>query len=110
MENSKRISWCLLLLRVSVFSVMLIWTLDIFVQPEHAPKVFEKFYGIGGLGEFAFLINGALDKMTGQAFWTAPLPVPYPFTKASSNKANEIRTAYANAFQQEFVLRVDDQT
>jgi len=36
----------LLTLRLGVFIVMLMWTLDKFLNPEHAGKVFSGFYGI----------------------------------------------------------------
>lgn len=44
----------LLLLRLGIFVVFLFWTLDKFVQPEHAARIFEAFYGLSGLGEVAF--------------------------------------------------------
>ena len=46
---NRRIPVALLLLRLSVFLVMLMWTLDKFVKPEHAAAVFAKFYFISGL-------------------------------------------------------------
>ncbi|MFE4104656.1 hypothetical protein [Almyronema epifaneia] len=45
-----RIPLMLLLLRLSIFLVMLVWTLDKFVQPDHASQVFASFYGIQELG------------------------------------------------------------
>ena len=36
-------------LRLTIFFVMLIWTLDKFVNPGHAAKVYEKFYFISGM-------------------------------------------------------------
>ena len=36
-------------LRFSVFLVMLMWTLDKFIRPEHAAKVYENFYFIPGI-------------------------------------------------------------
>lgn len=44
-----RIAVCLLFCRLSVFLVMLMWTIDKFVNPEHAIKVFDYFYYIDGL-------------------------------------------------------------
>jgi len=41
----------LLALRLGVFIVMLMWTLDKFVNPAHASGIFAGFYGIEGLGE-----------------------------------------------------------
>ncbi len=49
MTSTNRLQWSLLFLRLSVFLVMLIWTVDKFVNPDHAAKVFEHFYFIGGV-------------------------------------------------------------
>lgn len=40
----------LLVLRFTVFLVMLIWTIDKFVRPAHAISVYEHFYFLRGLG------------------------------------------------------------
>ncbi|MEO0985648.1 MAG: hypothetical protein AAFY20_08875 [Cyanobacteria bacterium J06639_14] len=45
-----RVPFVLLLLRLGIFIVMLMWSLDKFFAPEHASKVFEVFYRIPGLG------------------------------------------------------------
>ena len=50
MTEKSRIEWALFSLRLGVFVVMLAWTLDKFLSPGHAAKVYEKFYFIGGLG------------------------------------------------------------
>jgi len=42
MEKTLKIS--LFLLRITVFLVMFMWTIDKFVRPEHASEVFQKFY------------------------------------------------------------------
>ena len=47
--RQSRVQWALFGLRLSVFMVMAIWTVDKFVRPQHAAKVYEKFYFIGGL-------------------------------------------------------------
>lgn len=55
----KRIPVVLLFLRLSVFLVMLMWTLDKFVRPDHAASVFEKYYLLSGLGgSVAYLLGG----------------------------------------------------
>lgn len=54
----KQLPLALLLLRLGIFVVFLVWTLDKFVQPEHAAKVFTAFYGLGSLGESAFYVIG----------------------------------------------------
>jgi len=56
-----RIATALLLLRLSVFLVFLMWTLDKFVNPAHAAAVFENFYFIGGLGPVIFYILGFVE-------------------------------------------------
>lgn len=44
MNALRRLPLALLALRAGVFIVMLMWTLDKLVKPEHAAKVFQKFY------------------------------------------------------------------
>lgn len=61
MPNTKRLSWALCLLRLSVFLVMLMWALDKFLRPEHAAGVFAHFYALGGLGSGAFYVLGGLE-------------------------------------------------
>jgi putative oxidoreductase len=61
MSYDRRISIALLSLRVSIFLVMLMWTLDKFVQPDHAAAVFEKFYLIGGLNKGIFYLIGSIQ-------------------------------------------------
>lgn len=63
-----RISLALLSLRLGVFIVMFMWTLDKFVQAEHAAAVFENFYGLGGLGPGAFAALGAAELVLVLAF------------------------------------------
>ena len=56
-----RIRLPLFLLRIGVFIVMLMWTLDKFVRPEHAAGIFKKFYGIDGISPTVFYVIGALE-------------------------------------------------
>jgi hypothetical protein len=51
-----RLARALLSLRVTVFVVMLMWTLDKLVNPAHAARVFRQFYFLGGLGPAAFRV------------------------------------------------------
>lgn len=44
MDREKRLRWSLLVLRLGVFLVMLMWTVDKFLRPDHAGKVFANFY------------------------------------------------------------------
>lgn len=58
----------LLVLRLGVFLVMLMWTLDKFVNPVHASKVFSAFYGIDWLTHNLSYIVGALELLLLVAF------------------------------------------
>ncbi len=51
----------LLSLRLGVFIVMLMWTLDKFVNPSHATGIFANFYGIERLGEALIFAVAALE-------------------------------------------------
>ncbi|MDZ7750625.1 MAG: hypothetical protein U5S82_02930 [Gammaproteobacteria bacterium] len=48
-DHSRRLELSLLFLRLTVFLVMFMWTVDKFVNPGHAAAVFESFYRIPGL-------------------------------------------------------------
>lgn len=56
-----RISAALLALRLGVFVVMLMWTLDKFVAPAHAARVCAGFYGISWLDASASFVVGAAE-------------------------------------------------
>lgn len=68
MNEKNRIEWSLFLLRLGVFIVMFAWTLDKFLNPGHAAKVFENFYFIGGLGQEIMMIIGAAELLIILAF------------------------------------------
>lgn len=51
----------LLLLRLGALAVMLPWTLDKFIRPEHSAGVFGHFYLLPGMGETFFLLVGAVQ-------------------------------------------------
>ena len=48
-------------LRVGVFIVMIMWTIDKFVNPNHASKVFSFYYRLDGLSQSISYILGALQ-------------------------------------------------
>jgi putative oxidoreductase len=50
MDVASRVRLPLLLMRLGVFVVMLMWTLDKLLNPEHAGAVFARFYGVDGVG------------------------------------------------------------
>lgn len=56
-----RIAVALLILRLSVFLVMLMWSIDKFVNPEHAAAVFAKFYFVQGLANIPIYMIGTLQ-------------------------------------------------
>lgn len=59
-NQSDRIRLALLTLRVSVFVIMFMWTIDKWVRPARAASIFEHFYGLGGLGQLVIgLVGGA---------------------------------------------------
>lgn len=64
----KPLAFSLLLLRLGVAVVMAAWTADKIVNPGHAGKVFEGFYGLSGLDNTAFAIIGALQALVVLAF------------------------------------------
>ena len=68
MKTKDRLPLALFTLRSSVFLVMLMWTLDKLVDPNHAARVFEKFYQISGLGIVHFYILGIAELILLLAF------------------------------------------
>lgn len=68
MSRDKRLQVSLLAMRASVFLVMLMWTVDKFVNPEHAAAVYKHFYFISGLEEVAFYVIGVVELVMLVAF------------------------------------------
>ena len=68
MATNQRLRISLLLLRLGVFIVMLMWTLDKFVNPGHAAAVYENFYMLGGLGPVVMYTIAALELLLVLAF------------------------------------------
>ena len=61
MENKSKLQYVLFLMRITVFAVMLVWTLDKFIRPGHAASVYENFYLIGGLGFWVIYVIGVVE-------------------------------------------------
>jgi len=61
LNDRNRVAVALLVLRVTVFLVMLIWTIDKFVRPSHAASVYEHFYFLRGLGPATIYAIGAVE-------------------------------------------------
>ena len=63
-----KLSISLLLLRLGIASVMVVWTVDKILRPEHAAKVFEKYYMFAGLSETMSYALGAAQALVVIAF------------------------------------------
>ena len=68
MAPSRDLPRVLLALRLTVFLVMLMWTIDKLIRPEHAAAVFGHFYGLAGIGPAAFLALGVAELLLLLAF------------------------------------------
>ncbi len=64
----KKLELSLLILRLGVFLVFAMWTLDKFIKPDHAARVFEIFYKIPGLGTISVYVIGILQLVITVAF------------------------------------------
>ncbi|MDN3379796.1 MULTISPECIES: hypothetical protein [unclassified Pseudoalteromonas] len=67
-DTQNRLQWSLFSLRLGVFIVMLMWTLDKFVNPGHSARIFEHFYGISGSTDIVAYVLGALQLILVLAF------------------------------------------
>ena len=61
MNQNQTLQNALLLLRLGVFIVFFMWTIDKFLNPGHAAAVFAKFYLFSGLSETLAYVIGALQ-------------------------------------------------
>ncbi|MFT7130826.1 MAG: putative oxidoreductase [Gammaproteobacteria bacterium] len=61
MNDEKKLQYSLLFLRATIFLVMFMWTVDKFVNPGHAIKIFEHFYFISGMESLAIKMIGAIE-------------------------------------------------
>ena len=61
MKTEAKLRLSLLLLRLGVFAVMLMWTLDKFVNPDHGIGVFKKFYFLNGMSSQIMYALGTLE-------------------------------------------------
>jgi len=68
MNERQRIATALLALRIAVFIVMFMWTLDKFVNVTHASRVFENFYGLRGFGPGIMAAIGVAELLLILAF------------------------------------------
>lgn len=68
MQPDERIPRALLPLRLSVFLVMFVWTMDKLLNPAHTAQVYAYFYRIGGLGPGVSYVLGAGELLLLLAF------------------------------------------
>ncbi len=61
MINSNRIKLALFFTRMAIALVLFMWTLDKFVNPEHAAAVYANFYFIEGVPASIFYVIGGLE-------------------------------------------------
>ena len=60
-DQNKKLQLSLLLLRLTIFLVMFMWTIDKFVNPGHAAGIFENFYYIAGLESVVIYVLAGLE-------------------------------------------------
>jgi len=60
-DHDTKLQLSLLFLRLTVFLVMFMWTIDKFINPAHAAKVYEKFYYIAGLEYVVIYAIGVVE-------------------------------------------------
>ncbi len=68
MKTADRIPIALLALRLGVFAVFFVWTIDKLLRPEHAASVFERYYYLAGLGRPAAYLIGSVEMLLILAF------------------------------------------
>ena len=61
MKTEEKLRLSLLLLRLGVFIVMFMWTLDKFVNPDHAIGIYKQFYFLSGISAGIMYVLGAAE-------------------------------------------------
>ena len=61
MTRTQKLSISLFSLRLGVFVVMFMWTIDKFINPSHAAKVFSYYYKIDGLSQIWSYAVGSIQ-------------------------------------------------
>ena len=68
MDSIEKVRNSLFILRLGVFIVMFMWTIDKLVNPDHTVSVFERYYLISGLSETLAFVLGILQMIIIIAF------------------------------------------
>jgi len=58
---NKRLPLALLIMRLSIVLVMLLWTLDKFIRPEHAITVYQHFYFLSNISAQIMYVLAAIE-------------------------------------------------
>lgn len=66
--NMQHLPLSLLLLRIGVAIVLIVWTVDKFINPAHNVAILEAFYGIGGASNTISYLFGAVQVVMVGAF------------------------------------------
>jgi hypothetical protein len=66
--SATRLARVLLFTRLTVFLVMFVWTIDKFLNPAHAGRIFDYFYGISGVSANLVYAMGAIQMALVLAF------------------------------------------
>lgn len=61
MFKNQSLPIALFILRVSVFIVMAMWSIDKLLNPDHAATVFENFYFLSGMGATVLMVIGIVQ-------------------------------------------------
>jgi hypothetical protein len=62
MRLKERLPLALAFLRLSVFLLMFMWTIDKFLNPEHAARVYASFYFLGGLEPLRCILSASSSR------------------------------------------------
>lgn len=68
MPSERRLGLVLLFIRLTIFLVMAVWTVDKFINPSHAAHVFDAYYGLGEVGHVLVLLVGGIESLILLAF------------------------------------------
>ena len=63
MKPEDRLPFALFFLRLGVFLVFFIWTMDKLLRPEHAASIFDRYYFLSGLGRETAYLLGAVEML-----------------------------------------------
>ena len=95
--HQEKLSIALLVLRLTIFLVMLMWTVDKFVNPDHAIRVYEAFYFIPGV-QVSIMTILAIIEMIILLMFLAGFMKKYTYGAVLIFHSFSTFSAYANYF------------